>query len=150
MLLCLCAVLTAGVGCAADAYVAKWGSDANSGLSWAAPKLTVNAALGVATTIGNTIYVGTGTYSGSGNVDLNWASRNGVHLMGQSPTSTIFVLTGTQRCISGLENKTTPTLFANFKIDGSAKDDGFDGSASLLYVGDAIPLNLIFSNLWLI
>ncbi|GEM_PF-2217691 len=150
LLLCLGTVLASGIGLAADAYVAKWGSDASDGLSWAMAKLTVNAALGVATTAGNTIYVGTGTYSGAGNVDLSWSARNGVNLIGTGPTKTTFVLTGTQRLITGLENKTIAPLLASFKIDGSAKDDGFDGSASLLYADNAIPLNLVFSNLWLV
>ncbi|GEM_PF-2081557 len=129
-------------------YVAKWGNDANGGRSWANAKLTVNSAL-TAAIAGDMIYVGTGTYSGAGNQNLSWSGRNGVALIGDSPVSTVFVVSGGNNFINGLEGKTTPTLFASFKVDGSAKSDGLDGGASLLYAGDSTALNLIFSNLWL-
>ena len=129
-------------------YVAKWGNDARDGRSWANAKLTVNSALGAASA-GDVINVGTGTYSGTGNENLNWAGHDGVALIGDSPARTVFVVSGGNNFINGLEGKTMPTLFANFKVDGSAKNDGLDGGASLLYAGNSPALNLIFSNLWL-
>jgi hypothetical protein len=55
-------VLTSLEGHTGDYYVAKWGSDANAGTSWAAPKLTIQAAI-TNTASSNIIVVAQGVYS---------------------------------------------------------------------------------------
>ena len=55
-------------------YVSPFGSDSNSG-TLAAPKLTIQAAIN-ATLNGDTVIVENGTYTGPGDIDLDFGGRN--------------------------------------------------------------------------
>lgn len=63
-------------------YVRKTGSDANSGLSAGAAKLTIQAAVNLATTAGDTVYVGAGTYRETVTLAASGSSGNPISLIG--------------------------------------------------------------------
>lgn len=63
-------------------YVRKTGSDANAGTSAGAAKLTIQAAINVATTAGDTIYVGSGVYRETVTFGTSGTAGNVISLIG--------------------------------------------------------------------
>lgn len=57
-------------------YVGPGGSDANSGLTWALRKLTLNGVEDTPVVAGDTVYVGPGTYRETLTVDVNGSAGN--------------------------------------------------------------------------
>lgn len=75
-------------------YVRKTGNDANSGLSAGLAKLTIQAAVNIATTAGDTVYVGAGSYR-----EIVTLAASG---SGGSPISIIGDYAGTQTGDAGI------------------------------------------------
>ena len=71
----------------APQYVSPSGSDGNDG-SQAAPKLTIQAAIN-ATIDGDTVFIADGTYTGPGDMDLDFGGRNITVTSKNGPSSTI-------------------------------------------------------------
>jgi hypothetical protein len=71
-----------------DVYCSAVGNDTNNGTSPSTPKLTLNAAY-VAAAPGDTIFIDTGTYSGSGNINLTIIKAN-LTFTGAGSLKTIF------------------------------------------------------------
>lgn len=65
-------------------YVAKTGADANDGLTWDRAKLTITAAVGVASD-GDTIHIGPGTFAET--IDLVAAGPLSLNLIGSGPNT---------------------------------------------------------------
>ena len=71
-----------------DFYCTAIGSNTNNGTSQATPKLTLGAAI-TAASPGDTIFIDTGTYSGTGNINLTVAKAN-LTFTGAGSLKTIF------------------------------------------------------------
>ncbi len=83
------------VGPGNEYFVAKTGSDNNDGLSWERAKLTVQAALDLCVSTGETVYVAHGTYTETLTTPLDATATYGTlcgvdsaHPMGESPKLT--------------------------------------------------------------
>jgi len=63
-------------------YAGVGGNDGNAGTSWALRKLTIQAAVNVATTAGDTIYVGPGTYRETVTMGTSGTAGNVISLIG--------------------------------------------------------------------
>lgn len=63
-------------------YVGSGGNDANSGLTWALRKLTLNGAEDVPVAAGDTVYVGPGTYRETLTVDVSGTAGNPITYIG--------------------------------------------------------------------
>ena len=63
-------------------FVRKSGSDANSGLSAALAKLTIQAAINLATTAGDTVYVGAGSYRETVTLAASGSAGNVISIIG--------------------------------------------------------------------
>ena len=91
-ILLLCFILGFGVLSRASAfrtyYVSPSGSDSNPGTSQTAPKLTLQAAV-TASASGDTVIVGDGTYTGPGDVDVNFGARNITFQSQNGPIKTV-------------------------------------------------------------
>lgn len=137
---------------ASDCYVDDTGDDSNSGTSWANAVLTMSKAITIATDPGDTIYIGEGTYSGADNV--NQDMPNDVNVIGAGPTKTIFVLTGDEMALKGLEDNTNPdTLYTGFKVDASGRNTGWNDNGLLQfnkYRAELHTCNATISNVWLV
>lgn len=71
-----------------DVYCTAIGSNTNNGNSPATPKLTLGAAI-TAASPGDTIFIDTGTYSGTGNINLTVAKAN-LTFTGAGSLKTVF------------------------------------------------------------
>ena len=71
-----------------DVYCTAVGNNSNNGTSPATPKLTLGAAL-TAAAAGDTIFIDTGTYSGTGNINLTVSKAN-LTFTGAGSLKTIF------------------------------------------------------------
>lgn len=89
-------------GKAADLYVAKTGNDSNDGSSWQEAKLTIGAMV-TASSNSDTIYIGTGDYDET--VDLDTANKS-ITLDGVDKTASIARTGGSEKGIA-LEDDTT-------------------------------------------
>ncbi len=90
--LCLCALSLVGLvaprsAAAATYYVSPSGSDSSIGTQ-AAPFLTIQNGINTAVS-GDTVIVENGTYTGPGNVDLDFGGRNITVMSQNGPTTTI-------------------------------------------------------------
>lgn len=63
-------------------YVGKGGSDSNDGSTWALRKLTIDAAVSLATTAGDIVYVGAGTYRETVTLNASGSSGSPITLFG--------------------------------------------------------------------
>lgn len=63
-------------------YVRKTGSDSNAGTSAGAAKLTIQAAVNLATTAGDIVYVGAGTYRETVTLAASGSSGNPIQIIG--------------------------------------------------------------------
>lgn len=63
-------------------YAGVGGNDGNAGTSWALRKLTIQAAVNVATTAGDTVYVGPGTYRETCTFGTSGTAGNVISLIG--------------------------------------------------------------------
>ena len=61
-------------------YVGKGGDDANSGLTWALRKLTLNGAEDTPVVAGDTVYVGAGTYRELLTYDVSGGAGTPIHI----------------------------------------------------------------------
>lgn len=144
--LTLCTALTLT---AADCYMDDTGDDANGGTSWGDAVLTLNKAITIATTPGDTIYIGDGSYSGAGvNVEINMP--NDVNVVGDGPQNTTFVVTGDERAMRIQGNSNPATLYTGFKIDGSGRNTGWNNNGLLTFDNSATEINATISNVWFI
>jgi hypothetical protein len=66
----------------ANYYVGSGGSDANAGTSWALRKLTIQAAINVATTAGDSIFVAPGVYRETCTMGTSGTAGNVISLIG--------------------------------------------------------------------
>ena len=104
-------------------YVSPSGSDTNSGMQ-AAPKLTIQAAIN-ATNNGGSVVVEDGTYTGPGNVDLDFGGRNITVKSQNGPTTTIIDCGG-----SSTENHRGFYLHSgetNVAVGGLTIENGYAG-----------------------
>lgn len=87
-------------------YAGVGGNDGNAGTSWALRKLTIQAAVNVATTAGDTIYVGPGTYRETVTMAASGTAGNVISLIGDytgqntSGTKGVVRITGSNDDIS--------------------------------------------------
>jgi len=104
---------------ATDWYVAKTGNDANDGSSWQEAKLTISAMV-TASSNGDTIYIGTGTYDEE--VDLDTANKS-ITLDGVDKTASIARTGDGEKGIT-LEDDTT---IRNLTVSTTSKNGGTYG-----------------------
>ena len=155
MRILICTILFLFLGSsihATDVYVAAWGNDSNSGSSWVDPKVTINAA-GIVAGQGGTIYVGTGTWSGAGNVNLDASSGSMLNrnIIGISPTATVFAVdVNGEKFIDRLEMLTMNTLYANFKVVYSGNNYGSFDQSAFGFGDGGRNLTATLSNLWIV
>ncbi|HYC93459.1 MAG TPA: right-handed parallel beta-helix repeat-containing protein [Thermoanaerobaculia bacterium] len=109
----------AGLAGATEYYVAKTGSDSNSGLTASTPFLTINKALSLWGN-GDTIWVNSGTY----NETITIWNKSNVQLIGTGPTRPI--IDGTNKSpvnglvvIGGDDPGTDGVLFQGFEVTNS-------------------------------
>lgn len=90
----------------ANYYVGSGGNDGNAGTSWALRKLTIQAAVNVATTAGDSVLVGPGTYRETVTMGSSGSAGNVISLIGDytgtntSGTKGVVRLTGSNDDIS--------------------------------------------------
>lgn len=94
---------------ATDWYVAKTGNDSNDGSSWQEAKLTISAMV-TASSNGDTIYIGTGTYDEE--VDLDTANKS-ITLDGVDKTASIARTGSGEKGIVIEDNTTIKNLTAS-------------------------------------
>ncbi|VGO22271.1 Ig-like domain-containing protein [Pontiella sulfatireligans] len=149
LFLVLCAPLAVTAG--PDIYVSTTGSDSNDGLTWETAKLTLNAAKNIAVSP-SIINVGPGTFSGSGNENIDWKYSDGIGVVGSGPLATVFQTSNTG-FIRNLNSCSIRTLFSDFKV--VITGDGTDGwrAPFTFWTTASEPelqyCNATFSNLWL-
>jgi hypothetical protein len=100
-------------------YVGPGGSDANSGLTWALRKLTLNGVEDTPVVAGDTVYVGPGTYRETLTVDVSGSSGSPITYVGDYLGTNTDGAGGPVR-ITGSNNDSTATR-AN-GITATAKD----------------------------
>jgi hypothetical protein len=94
----------------ANYYVGSGGNDGNAGTSWGARKLTIQAAVNVATTAGDTIYVAPGTYRETVTMGTSGTAGHVISLIGDytgsntSGTRGVVRITGSTDDISTTRN----------------------------------------------
>ncbi len=123
MVLVLFLVFTS-VAFAADLYVSKTGNDSNDGSSWTEAKLTIQAAVDIASS-GNTIDVNTGTY------DETVTLASGLTLDGIDKTASIARTGSGEKCIvvdddttiKNLTLSTTSKTSNTWAIEGTSKSN---------------------------
>lgn len=101
-------------------YVGPGGSNANSGLTWALRKLTLNGVEGVPVAAGDTVYVGPGTYRETLTVDVSGTAGNPITYIGDYLGTNTDGVGGVVR-ITGSDNDQTATR-ANWITTGTARD----------------------------
>ncbi len=132
-------------------YVSTTGNDANDGLTWATAKATLKGAAQIAAAP-STINVGAGTYSGTGNENIDWSNYGGVGVVGAGSTATVFQTSNTHfiRNLDGCSNR---TLFANFKVEVTGDGADWSRSAFQFWTIATEPgrqfCNATFSNIWM-
>ena len=89
-------------------YVGVGGNDANSGLTWALRKLTLNGAEDVPVAAGDTVYVGPGTYRETLTVDVSGTAGNPITYIGDYLGTNTDGVGGVVR-ITGSDNDQTAT-----------------------------------------
>jgi len=100
-------------------FVGKGGSDANSGLTWALRKLTLNGAEDIPVVPGDTVDVGPGTYRETLTVDVSGTSGNPITYIADVTGENTDSVGGIVR-ITGSDNDTSTTR--NNGITATAKD----------------------------
>src|SRR3972149_365873 len=89
-------------------YVGPGGSDANSGLTWALRKLTLNGVEDTPVVAGDTIYVGPGTYRETLTVDVSGTAGNPITYIGDYSGANTDGIGGVVR-ITGSDNDQSAT-----------------------------------------
>ena len=110
------------------------GDDANNGLSWATAKKTIQAGLGAAGTSGWTVLVANGTYTGTGNKDLDFSGK-AIHLKSVG---------GAANCIIDCENSGRGFYFHSGEtafavIEGFTIRNGNAGDGGGIYCYNSSP-----------
>ncbi len=125
-------------------YVAANGNDANSGLSWAQAKASLQGAAqaGASNTV---IFVGTGVFTSANNFTLDARAFGGSRIIGSGPARTVFMApAGTVRFMDNLERAGGALALEGFRIVMS------EPTARALYIGDqGATVALTLSNMWL-
>lgn len=99
-------------------YVGSGGNDANSGLSWALRKLTLNGVEDTPVAAGDTVYVGAGTYRELLTVDVSGTADNPISYIGDYRGANTDGVGGVVR-ITGSDDDKSATR-ANCITDGAA------------------------------
>src|SRR3990167_11457332 len=101
-------------------YVGAGGSDANSGLTWALRKLTLNGVEDTPVVAGDLVYVGPGTYSELLTVDVSGTAGNPIEYRGDYLGQNTDGVGGVVR-VTGSDNDQTATR-ANCIAAGAARN----------------------------
>jgi PKD repeat protein len=111
------------------------GSDTNNGLSWATAVKTIQKGLDLASATGWTVQVANGTYTGTGNKDLDFAGK-AIHLQS---------LGGAENCIIDCENSGRGFLFHSGETSASMvrgftiRNGNVSGRGGGIYCGSSSP-----------
>lgn len=116
-------------------YAGVGGNDGNAGTSWGARKLTIQAAVNLATTAGDTVYVGPGTYRETVTMGTSGSAGNVISLIGDytgantSGTKGVVRITGSNDDLTGtrlqcivISSKNYITI-TGFICDGAANEN---------------------------
>src|SRR3990172_1122802 len=98
-------------------YVGPGGSDANSGLTWALRKLTLNGVEDTPVVAGDTVYVGPGTYRELLTVDVSGTTGNPITYIGDYSGVNTDGVGGIVR-ITGSDNDQTATRANAILVNG--------------------------------
>src|SRR3990167_3168405 len=127
-------------------YVGPGGSDANSGLTWALRKLTLNGVEDTPVVAGDTVYVGPGTYRETLTVDVSGTAGNPITYIGDYSGANTDGVGGVVR-ITGSNNDQTATR-ANCITATSKNYKTFQGVQ--FDMTSNIALNLISPQNWVV
>lgn len=131
-------------------YVGIGGNDANSGLSWALRKLTLNGVEDTPVEAGDTVYVGAGTYNERLVCDVSGTSGNPISYIGDydgthtDGTGGVVRLTGSADNIAfGTNDNVIYTGLRDYRTFNNFAMDGCDNSLIAIYHNNCIVENCI-------
>ena len=100
-------------------YVGIGGNDANSGLTWALRKLTLNGVEDTPVQAGDTVYIGAGTYREQSTVDVSGAAGSPITYIGDYDGSHTDGIGGVVR-LTGSDDDLTAAR--NYSITAASKN----------------------------
>lgn len=128
-------------------YISADGNDADTGMSWSTAKRTLSAAITSADPE-TYFYIGTGTFSGAGNFNIDITGHENSVFIGEGPDKTVFTSGTDENFMYNLDMLTAPIAFHDMAI--SYDSFSMSGTKAVFFFGSSgHGAHLILSNVWL-